>query len=77
MCAEKLQLPYSNQFIYLPSQTSQNKAVTIMIKNYIDGEKEHTELVSSSLKLIASKIGKLAELKPNANNHKNIYTDIT
>jgi hypothetical protein len=40
-------------------------------KNYIDGEKGHTELVSSSLKLIAGEIGKrrqffrlLAELKP-------------
>ena len=48
-----------------------------MIKNYIVEEKGHTELVSSSLKLIAGEIGKsrqffrlLAELKPYANNHK-------
>ena len=48
-------------------------------KNYIDGEKGHKELVSSSLKLIAGEIGKrrqffqlLAELKPYANNHKKI-----
>jgi hypothetical protein len=48
-------------------------------KNYIDGEKGHTELVSSSLKLVAGEIGKrrqffrlLAELKPYTNNHKNI-----
>jgi hypothetical protein len=66
-----------NSFIFL------HKQVKIKCqhndKNYIDGEKGHTELVSSSLKLIARKIGKrrhffrlLAELKPYANNHKNI-----
>jgi hypothetical protein len=48
-------------------------------KNYIDGEKGHIELVSSSPKLIAGEIGKrcqffrlLTELKPYTNNHKNI-----
>jgi len=50
-----------------------------MIKITSMGKKGHTELVSSSLKLIAGEIGKrrqffrlLAELKPYANNHKNI-----
>jgi hypothetical protein len=45
-----------NSFIFL------RKQVKIMYqrndKNYIDGEKGHTELVSSSLKLIAGEIGK-------------------
>jgi hypothetical protein len=58
-----------NSFIFL------HKQVKIKCqhndKNYIDGEKGHTELVSSSLTLIAREIGKrrhffrlLAELKP-------------
>jgi hypothetical protein len=55
-----------------------------MIKNYIDGEKGHTDLVSSSLKLIAGEISKrcqffrlLAELKPYTNNNKKYYSKIT
>jgi hypothetical protein len=58
-----------NSFIFL------HKQVEIKCqrndKNYIDGEKGHTELVSSSLKLIAGEIGKRrqffwlpAELRP-------------
>jgi len=33
-------------------------------KYYIDGEKGHTELVSSSLKLIAGEIGKRRQILP-------------
>jgi hypothetical protein len=68
-------LGFNSIHLFSP-QTSQNKCQH-NDKNYIDGEKGHTELVSNSLKLIAGEIGKsrqffrlLAELKPYANNHK-------
>jgi hypothetical protein len=55
------------QFVNFSPQTSQHN-----VENYIDGEKEHTKPVISSLKLIASEklakganfSGLLAELKP-------------
>jgi len=47
------------QFIYFSPQTSQHND-----KIYIDGKKGHTELVSSSLKLIAGEIGKKAPILP-------------
>jgi len=46
-------------------------------KNFIDGDKGHTELVSSSLKLIARKIGKNRHTEALCYNHKICYSDIT